>query len=90
MNQRRKLLLQQRRRLKARRRFDAEYLGDLTVRFTCRTCGKSNTNTYKAGTNERMLKKLIPYWNDTGASGVCPTCTKKLRDERYPLHKKTS
>ena len=38
--------------------------------------------------NEAKQRKFADYQNDSsGANGVCKRCTKKLRDERYPLPK---
>lgn len=72
--------------MKVRRRLGVELLEIEQNRsrycWTCKTCG------YKWETWQviaaALAKKMENYWKD-GASGYCPKCTKKSRDERYPL-----
>jgi len=83
-------LLFKRRTIHAHRRFSVEYLGDLKLKYTCRTCGKSTLKDYKSrGTghfSEQSLRKLAAYQEQGGgAGGVCQHCTKVARDKEYPL-----
>lgn len=84
--QKRKLLLMLRRRTKPLRRFNVALECDhVTVRFTCKTCGKSHSADY-GNVAPAIREKLVAYQNDNnGLSGYCPHCTKKARDERWPL-----
>lgn len=92
MDPKRKLRLNLRRKVSVQRRFSVEYLGDGTEKVTCRTCGWSDTQ--KVLSNPRgpaisippkLAERLSKYRSNGGVTGICPRCTKKLRDERYPL-----
>jgi hypothetical protein len=93
MNPRRRLLLTLRRQLNPIRRFDVNYLNEGVVEFTCRECGAKkrrdyNTLKLKPYVSHSFLEtKLLPLWKQCGSQGHCKRCTKKLRDERYPLPK---
>jgi hypothetical protein len=87
MIQHRKLALRMRKRVNAMRRWDAEYVDGVKIKYTCRICGFSRTREHK--TTPGMARKLAAYQNHGGgATGICPRCTKKSRDELYPLPKK--
>jgi hypothetical protein len=98
MRNRRRQILLQRKRIKARRRFQAEYLGEGKVRFVClanargeraKGCGRSHLKTYTnggpSGISWAYLANQVTRWNDGGAHGTCPHCTRKLRDRLHPL-----
>jgi hypothetical protein len=83
----RRLLLALRRRVKAHRRFAVEDLGSGRVRLTCRTCGTVTEDTPdKVG--EAGARLLADWWGKRKTiGGTCETCTRRERDERYPLDK---
>lgn len=89
----RKHILFKRKTIRVVRRFDVEYIGDSTLKYTCRTCGhsvmKKRVNPAGKPLDEAFTKRLAVYQNDSnGASGVCKHCTKLVQDERYPLPSK--
>jgi len=82
----RQLTLRLRRRVKVSRRFDVLDLGDGCERQTCRECGVSIVVDHcKTGAAIETVTKLIVYRTTGGVTGVCPTCSKRLAAERYPL-----
>ena len=88
--QRRRLLLQVRKTVNPQRRFHVEYVDGDRVKYTCKTCGhviiSRIGNAKNVSLPPALVKKLARYQNDgNGATGKCPACTKKARDERYPL-----
>lgn len=91
--QRRRALLNMRKTIRAHRHFDVELLPDGREKQTCRTCGKSVVHDpWKCPDGSTvslaMREKLTKYrTSGSGVGGVCPTCTKRARDERYPLPK---
>lgn len=82
--------LRMRKRVNAHRRWSAEYVGGESgtdVKYTCRTCGYSEVKALN--TTAGMAKRLASYHNDgAGAHGICSRCTRKVRDELYPLPRK--
>ena len=76
--------------MRSSRRLDVTYLGDGRETLTCRECGHQETQTVggvKPGqVDPRMLEKLGRYRaSPSGILGECEACTRKMRDERYPL-----
>lgn len=93
MNPRRRLLLQLRRRLRVQRRFRVQYNGGTVFQYTCTTCGTAEDQAMLDpagkplyGGDEKALARFAAYQDQGGGvSGVCDTCTRRARDERYPL-----
>lgn len=86
-NAKRRLFLQLRKQIKIRRRLSAELLvvepQRSQYRWTCKTCGHRFKRWEAVAAP--LAKKMERYWQDGGTSGYCPVCTKRHRDERYPL-----
>jgi hypothetical protein len=66
------------------------------VKLTCDVCGWSSTEPILIGPkgskealrSKEMVQKLVRYWNGCGGTTFeCDRCTRKHRDERYPLPK---
>jgi hypothetical protein len=91
---RRSLLLALRRQVKSHRRFDVDYTEGADVYgSTCRTCGTRTVQPIMLPGGVRAsvaaVSHLAKYWMRNGTiSGECPTCTKTMRDEKYPLNPK--
>lgn len=84
--ERRKLLRGLRKGVKVMRRFTVEAVGEDQEKTTCTTCGWSETKPHGI-TDKSLAKRLTAYRaQGGGVTGVCPRCTKKARDEKYPLH----
>jgi hypothetical protein len=71
-----------------------EYLGEGRFRYTCQTCSRSHVLDQRLpggalpfGGHAGMIKRImVDYRNQgQGMRGICPRCTKRARDERYPL-----
>lgn len=98
--EKRKSILAKRRQVRVRRQVTAEVVErrpETTVfRFFCvgtrntPGCGKSWTAEKRIPGS--MADRFARYWsrNSGNAHGVCPHCTKRARDERFPLPKKDS
>ena len=82
----RTLILRLRRMVKVTRRFSVrpdpeDPYGEIT---TCKECG--HEERVHINTTPAMMAKLIKYRNHgDGVSGVCPACSKRAAEERYPL-----
>jgi hypothetical protein len=83
----RKLILRLRRRVRVSCRFDVTDAGEGRERQTCRECGKSVIVDHaKSGIAPQLISRLIAYRaTGSGVTGVCPTCSKRRAIERYPL-----
>lgn len=89
MNNKRKHIMFKRRLIRVRRRFSVEYLGGTQLKYTCRTCGHATVkdmNDGHASISPLAVEKLAKYQDQGGgASGICDRCTKRARDEKFPL-----
>lgn len=79
---------QNRKRIKVRVRFSAEYVGEDLIRYTCRRCGFSKIQRpgkSKYALSHDGVRKLAAYQDQGGgAGGICSRCTKRKRDRQYP------
>ena len=90
-NPKRTLVLRLRRLVKVSHRFDVRQVGPLREEQTCRTCGHKEFHEYPVGSSTVVVAKLIRYRSaNGGVSGVCPSCSKSLAKERYPLPEDTA
>jgi len=92
MNPRYKTLQLLRKRISVATRLIVEPAGEGKERLTCRECGWSVvqnlgglSDEQLAGTNKALTERLIKYRGGGGIWAVCEGCSKKERDERYPL-----
>lgn len=96
-NPQRRLLLALRKHVQAKTYFAVAYLGGRVVCYTCKTCGYSHQGPYLADklgkdapTDEAFIRRRVAYENQApGMADICPRCTKRKRDERYPLPPRT-
>ena len=80
----RALILKLRRTVKVMTRFDVRPgVVDLCEEQTCCECGY--TEQIFLNTTPEMAKKMIAYRAKGGITGVCPRCSKKSAEERYPF-----
>ena len=91
VNNRRKMLMQKRRKLKPVRYQTAEYLAPNLVRYTCTTCGAKDEGpvdkSYRGNMSEEATRRMVRWWNsNNGCRGHCKRCTEKVRNELYPLN----
>ena len=86
--QRRRALLNLRKRIKPARRFRVEFVEVGKFKYTCTTCGRAEIKELPGNRSETWQRKFAAYQDQgSGVYGHCKRCTKAARDERYPLPK---
>jgi len=78
-------LLRLRRRIRIRRRMFAVGRDGLAIIYVCSECGTRSTTVYSNPFEADLFERYHSRENG-GCEGVCPKCTKKRRDERFPLN----
>ena len=91
-NPRYKAFMLMRKRIHVSTRLIVESAGDGKERLSCKTCGWTHvqnvggmTDEILAQSNKALIEKLVRYRGDGGIWGECDACTKRARDERYPM-----
>lgn len=91
---RRRLLLGLRKRVRVQSRFTVEPLGGGRERLTCRQCGHvieqpvggiSRATGKPAFASAPQLADRIAQYRAGVVGGICPECTRREQDRRYPL-----
>ena len=84
VSQRRRLLLQLRRRIKIRTPQKAVRVSGRVIVYRCLRCGYEDHTEYE---DERTARLYYRWHGDRGGdcTGICKVCTKKVRDKRYPI-----
>jgi hypothetical protein len=91
----RRARLNLRRRIRRMTHHSVEWIEGTTLfRYKCKTCAHVSTTDMKGrtppGPSGPAYGKYAAYQNQgAGAQGTCPACTKRARDEKYPLSKIT-
>lgn len=67
------------------RRFKVEHLGAGKIKWTCLTCGHEHFDTHPVELADKYVRYVMSPDGKGSGTGECEACTKKLRDERYPL-----
>lgn len=85
-NPKRRLLLRLRRQIKVRTRqcAIASGLDKRTVWYRCKRCGAVQAQVMVS----EFAARWATLWHSErggNCTGICPVCTKRVRDERYPL-----
>lgn len=86
----RKLALNLRKGVHVIRRMRMEHLGGGVIRWTCLTCGWTTDKGAELPDGStipaQLAEKLAKYqMTNSTAVGECERCTRKARDQRYPL-----
>ena len=72
--------------VKVSTRHTVEQSGPLSEKLTCTRCGHAEEHVFPKGSSTVIVAKLIRYRaHGGGVHGVCPKCSKKAAEERYPL-----
>lgn len=83
-SQKRRLLLKLRRTVSIATRQTAIGTQGKTVTYRCERCGTISTKDLPSEFGAKLMARWHGQANGS-ATGVCKVCTKRARDEKYPL-----